>query len=165
MGCDIHAMIERKINGFWVNAGNPDLHRDYELFALLADVRNHDNKIIPISKPKGAPDNCCDEFSTWLASWDADAHSISYLSLNELKNADLNQSYYNDHLILSRDADGRITTTCTATNGQHLGPVGHVRIFQTWGTEHWESLISALEESKQLGQSDDDVRLCFFFDN
>ena len=47
MGCDIHALVERRqthgshmpddLRYEWLNAGDPDLGRDYEMFAALAD--------------------------------------------------------------------------------------------------------------------------------
>ncbi len=75
MGCDIHAMVEIKKDRWWANAGDPGLWRDYELFAFLADVRN-DYDIVPISQPKGVPDDCCSEYSGWIRDWGVGASKV-----------------------------------------------------------------------------------------
>ena len=41
MGCDIHMMAKvQQDNGSWKNAGEIDGNRNYDLFAILANVRN-----------------------------------------------------------------------------------------------------------------------------
>jgi len=63
MGCDIHAYLDYdsffKDDGTWYVYGLAKLHisRDYLLFAILAGVRNYDDEITPVSKPKGVPEN------------------------------------------------------------------------------------------------------------
>lgn len=77
MGCDIHLFTEKKrtINNQekWVNVDNWKINhwkiepeesefevnsaycdRNYDLFAILSDVRNYDH-VKPISEPKGLP--------------------------------------------------------------------------------------------------------------
>ena len=168
MGCDIHEIIERKGEFCWLNSGSPDLHRDYELFAVLAGVRNKYG-IIPVSLPKGKPtdDNeFCSEFNALLEQWNGDAHSTSWVTLEELKAFDLSQEFYDGRLILSKNENGNITSTCEATNGKHLGPVGKRKVFSTWGTAHWDYLISYMENVKSFHKlKDSEVRLSFFFDN
>lgn len=63
----------------WVYDG-----RNYDLFALLADVRNG-NGIDPISEPKGIPDDSCEEIKGESEDWGCDGHSHSYYTLAELK--------------------------------------------------------------------------------
>jgi len=70
--------------------------RWYELFSILADVRNFDEpKFNPISKPKGLPDDVSDK--VWeLYHEAADAyypHSESYLTLRELLEFDWEQEH------------------------------------------------------------------------
>jgi len=87
MGCDIHAFVEEKI-------GTSDkyycymqlfLERDYTLFALLADVRNYSQKpLIPISSPKGLPDNLSWVVNKAHGEWGEDAHSETYLDYEEI---------------------------------------------------------------------------------
>ena len=65
MGCDIHSLAQVRKNGKWVTvlqtvAGD---HRNYDTFAVLADVRNGygfagcdtGDGFEPISEPKGFP--------------------------------------------------------------------------------------------------------------
>lgn len=103
MGCDIHCYMEIKnVNGDWQCDGiyrksfdsesekDFDLvpvynNRNYELFSILANVRN-DGKIVPISKPRGFPKNASNEIEDEYRNWGLDAHSASYMTLQELIN-------------------------------------------------------------------------------
>jgi hypothetical protein len=84
MGCDIHCYAERKIKGRWrmMRGRYPIRHRDYNVFAFLADVRN-DEGVPTIAMPRDLPDDVSDGV---LAGFDKcdDAHSISWLSVSEL---------------------------------------------------------------------------------
>lgn len=84
MGCDIHMHTEIKVDGKWEHYGAPKVDRCYALFALIADVRNSDGKIKPISKPKGLPAD-----ANWLTrkssdEFGVDGHSHSYLTSAEI---------------------------------------------------------------------------------
>ena len=111
MGCDIHMHIEYfdtcykdkrkpikkwrcadwfRLNEYYGKKGELKYKqvplwedRNYELFAFLADVRNNGN-IEPISEPRGIPFNVSDEVLKDYKSWGEDAHSASYLTLQEL---------------------------------------------------------------------------------
>lgn len=71
--------------------------RNYDLFAILADVRNGrgfggcktSNGFNPISEPKGFPDDITEEVKNEL---DGYGHSYSYFTLKELKEYDWNQT-------------------------------------------------------------------------
>lgn len=57
MGCDIHCFIEYKHKGSdsWkAHGGKIHLDRDYDLFAVMADVRNYD-KMVPVAPRRGLP--------------------------------------------------------------------------------------------------------------
>lgn len=54
MGCDIHAMMEVNDRNIWLNGGDPDISRNYDIFSLLAGVRGTH---VPISEPRGIPEN------------------------------------------------------------------------------------------------------------
>ena len=111
MGTDIHMAAEVRKNGKWElvtaklftgwgdeKTNIPYEGRNYNLFSMLADVRNGygfagcitGERIIPISEPKGYPsDMCqelkhnleCDDCNEWYLSND---HSASFLTLKEL---------------------------------------------------------------------------------
>lgn len=108
MGCDIHTHVEiqQHVNGEekWCCADYFKLNRyfdgidesekeyetveicgnrNYSLFAVLADVRNYGDTA-SISKPKGIPDDSCEQIKKDFEYWDCDAHSASYFTLKEL---------------------------------------------------------------------------------
>lgn len=111
MGCDIHFYVERKVDGKWVTADTwtPDeydagrmcvpyktrLYRDrnYDLFAMLANVRNGygfagcdtGDGFKPLSEPKGLPADVSPEVKAESDHWGVDGHSHSWLTLTELK--------------------------------------------------------------------------------
>ena len=121
MGCDIHLYVERKVDDKWITADkwtpDPYAHegeesrlivdyddrfygqRNYDLFAMLADVRNGRGfagcvtgaGFNPISTPKGPPDDISPEVKRESDEWGVDGHSHSWLTLAELKAYDWNQ--------------------------------------------------------------------------
>lgn len=66
--------------------------RNYDLFAMLADVRNGrgfagcrtGEGFAPIAAPKGLPEDASPEVADWAEGRDVDGHSHSYLTLTEL---------------------------------------------------------------------------------
>lgn len=83
MGCDIHLFVERKIGNNWrMVVDKFDQPRNYSLFGLLADVRNHN--IPTIKPPAGIPK----DVSKGIAKqWDMDkqdGHTPSFYTLSEL---------------------------------------------------------------------------------
>lgn len=163
MGCDIHAVIETKGKYCsWINRGDPEIDRNYLIFSVLGNVRNHDD--IPfISSERGVPENCSDAYESMVDRWDSDAHSKSWVTLKELKDYDIKQKYHCSSLITSKNKDGSISETCGSTNRPHMGEVGEVTIFGLWGHQAWFGLIGKLE--KLSSGDNEDVRICFFFDN
>lgn len=180
MGCDIHAMYERKKKigesySYWLNAGDPDIRRNYDMFAILGNVRNGDG--IPFIA-EGRFDvtvedwydekeyECSSEFYSNVTRWDCDGHSHSWVSLRELKEYDLNQTYHCSALICAKDEDGKITETCAWSSGPTMGEVGDTTPFAMWGSDEWDELIKEGERIRfQHNLRDDEVRLAFFFDN
>lgn len=84
MGCDIHVHVEVKIDGIWEHYAFPNVRRNYRLFAKMAGVRNSYD-IDPISKPKGVPGDATKLTSLDYRDWGSDAHSASYMGLDEIK--------------------------------------------------------------------------------
>lgn len=108
MGCDIHLFVEIRKDGEWVSVdewekdedGDIDVNyqnqfyhdRNYEVFAMLANVRNGrgfvgsntGDGLIPISQPKGLPEDVSKEISDYSDHWGVDGHSHSYLTVQEL---------------------------------------------------------------------------------
>lgn len=70
--------------------------RNYYLFSILADVRNSSD-VVPISDPRGIPDDASFGYLQMCDYWDSDAHSHSYFTLDEL--LDVDWSKYDIELI------------------------------------------------------------------
>lgn len=111
MGCDIHLYVEKRVDGKWATADkwthseydteNPDSRtvsyedswytgRNYELFSVLAGVRNRYD-IIPISEPRGIPDDVSPELKQGYN--DCYEQSGSWLTLAEILSYDWTQSF------------------------------------------------------------------------
>lgn len=120
MGCDIHMYYEIELQGKWTYYdwrkqyvvgqdedgdvydyermfGDPlCIWRDYNLFAVLADVRNGrgfagvrtGSGFVPISKPRGLPEDVSSEVKVADERWGDDGHSHSWCSLQELLDYD-----------------------------------------------------------------------------
>lgn len=71
----------------WIYEG-----RNYNLFAILADVRNYYN-IKPIIDPRGIPEDICKEINNEYESWSGDSHSCSYYTFKELLDFDWKNNY------------------------------------------------------------------------
>ncbi len=168
MGCDIHCVIEqRKLIGqdyaWWKNRGEADIDRNYELFAVLAGVRNR-HEIIPISEPKGLPEDVDKMFKAYHKDWDVDAHSASWVTLKEMREYNLDQEIEDDRIILKKNEDGRITEVCQSTTDEtKTERVGKRKLFALWGRDVWDRLIKELENYDD--GTGEGARLVFFFDN
>lgn len=106
MGCDIHLLLEKRVGGKWSPAQpkrtgkyskepewpSPYNDRHYDLFAILAGVRNN-NGFVPISEPKGFPEDMSREYAAEQESdWLFGDHSFSHLSLAEILDFDWMQT-------------------------------------------------------------------------
>lgn len=163
MGCDIHSMYERnhRIGNridldfpWWHNMGDPEIDRNYQLFGMLAGVRR-DPPEGPVSFPKFDKgdldwkdpefDEECrelldgqfsDPFCSWLQCWWPDAHSVSYLTLSELR------AYERYRFPKMKDWLERETL------------------------RRWDKILSDLEFlRREKDLTLDEVRIAFFFDN
>lgn len=104
MGCDIHMYVEYKLvsreDAIWrcgdyfrINdplSEEPELKRielyssrNYNLFSVLADVRNY-GYMEYIADPRGLPGDATDYVKREYQAWGNDAHSCSYFTLREL---------------------------------------------------------------------------------
>lgn len=116
MGCDIHLYVEKRVNGAWKAQGDFEREvedgesylvggkgysdRNYNLFAILADVRNGrgfagiktGEGFNPISHPRGLPDDVTAEVKEISDRWDCDGHSHSYFTLRDLLDYDWTQT-------------------------------------------------------------------------
>lgn len=75
---------------------NPFRCRSYSTFAILADVRNGvgfagcdtGDGFVPVSNPKGLPQDVSEEIKKASDAWGCDGHSHSWLTLRELEEYD-----------------------------------------------------------------------------
>lgn len=110
MGTDIHLAVEARENGVWINktpfkndhgylSNYPNGYyddRNYNLFAILANVRNGygsagvitGSGFNPISSPRGVPEDADPQVREWALNGD---HSKSYVTLKELLDYDWTQ--------------------------------------------------------------------------
>lgn len=90
MGCDIHVYIEKYnvSEKIWEyvpkNVIEPYGDRSYLLFAKLASVRNYSETIVPISEPRGMPQDCSKQWKNIAQKWGIVMHSHTYLFGSEL---------------------------------------------------------------------------------
>lgn len=91
MGCDIHLVLERKYGLKWIAVDTFKSHngtgkeyaspaaisRNYERFAALANVRGDG------PEPRGIPSDISETTAMLLEDWEGDAHSMSWLPLEE----------------------------------------------------------------------------------
>lgn len=207
MGCDIHMYVEYKkdipVKGSdrretkWISGDyfkpNPyyDLwdeeeqkermelygNRNYSLFTTLAGVRDYSNKTIPVSEPKGLPDDCCEYVKQQCERWGIDGHTHSWLTLKELKvyQATNPKMYYLGLLspadLILFDTEGKLPRSwCQGTNQK-----GYER--REWSEEN-AVLIPLIDKLQQRAHelmqydwqeydaaNDEKVRIVFWFDN
>lgn len=117
MGCDIHLYVEKKQpdgswqahgaferdddESGWMSQSEGRLYsgRNYNLFAILADVRNGrgfagiktGEGFTPISDPRGIPDDASPEYKAIAEQWGGDGHSHSHHTLRQLLDFDWTQ--------------------------------------------------------------------------
>jgi hypothetical protein len=94
LGCDIHGWVEVRPykwdEEYWSAVYDIDhLDRNYVLFDRLFGVRGPHDNVKPLAEQKGIPPSGVhDEFNDWrakdLAYWEADGHSHSWVSLQEI---------------------------------------------------------------------------------
>lgn len=205
MGCDIHIHVEykRSVNGeqrwvcgdyFHVNPykgeeGEPDLcvvdfcgHRNYSLFATLADVRNYGDTPY-IDDPRGLPDDVTYEVKRASNEWGCDGHSHSYFTLRELIDYQENIEPLRHRGMISPEAQENLDKHGITPDSwcQWTNQAGWE--FRTWEEENTVliPLIEALkqradelyciygwlwdEKPQEAYEKSDNIRIVFWFDN
>lgn len=85
MGCDVHAVLEVKIDGTWRYYGLVRIGRDYGVFEAMGHVARRSAGVKPITDLRGFPKDA--DFMTRVRferEWGPDAHSPSWLSSDEM---------------------------------------------------------------------------------
>ena len=159
MGCDIHIWAERKTSyghkavtdTKFTDGPAPFDWRSYGMFGFLAGVRNYSD-VPPISEPRGFPDDMSPEAVDELDAWDTDAHTPSWLTVEELAAFDYDQPV----------EDRRITVQVApnAWNGAGTAEPGGGKM-TTWREFLGKAFMDDLEKLKASGAD----RIVFWFDN
>lgn len=153
MGCDIHTVVERKVDGKYeaIPGFEPFDWRSYFMYGFLADVRNYSD-VPPLAKPRGLPDDVSEEVRELVDVWGMDGHSHSWLSVAELL----------DFRYDERVEDRRVTVQTGPNSwdgGATAAPGGGA--LTTWrealGTKYFEDLSRLSDEGAE--------RVVFWFDN
>ena len=205
MGTDIHCFVEKRnkkgvweqITGFetsWgTDAVSPLEHRNYDMFAVLADVRNGvgfagvptGEPVEPISEPRGLPYDVSDEVRKELdhEGW---LHSVSWLTVQELLDYDIDKVKKHEGFVSAKDyrlhKEGQPFSSCGYTSApkcdiEELEEMdAKYPEKQYYAKLHWEEPLkdacsplfdTALEQLIERCDEDDhsDVRIVFGFDN
>lgn len=146
--------------------------RNYDLFAILAGVRNN-RGLKPISLPKGLPEDVCKDIKDESDIFASDGHSHSYLTLKEIlqykwdeeievvdfaDSKELAIEEYGDKIVSIKPSRIGVKVTYKTTFREI-----HNHFFMTT----IEKLKSFLKDSEYpyLQIRQDDIRLVFWFDN
>lgn len=84
MGCDIHAVLEVKVDKKWVGLTQPNFQRNYGFFSAMAGVRAERREDLVLYKAKGLPSDMSELSMLVVGWWDGDGHSHSYLTAIEI---------------------------------------------------------------------------------
>ncbi len=190
MGCDIHMYVEvyDEKTDTWHHAqptsGKPKevpyserlyTDRDYALFGMLAGVRCPG---LSVFVERGFPDDASDFVEKEFTRWGSDAHTPSYLNLEELRNATLQNITVNIPMANSKEE----TLNSILQDYQHANVLGfcqknghpHVKLsvpITSIAPDFWSSVNFRLPKYRWSNaahirvSSDEHVRIVFWFDN
>jgi hypothetical protein len=116
MGTGITLYLEVKKDGAWQHVSKPSVGQSYDMFGILADVRNYVNAK-PISEPKGLPDDLSatvKQAAELYGEWDG--FSFSYLTQKEIADYDWNQVCHDSRLNTVNKKTGEIISKASYTN-------------------------------------------------
>jgi len=213
MGCDIHCYAEVKNNGIWKKVGNvfknryyvkgkkdkwntefadhPYDIRNYNVFAILANVRNDDGRCNPITLPKDLPIFCSDDVRALSDALGGIGHSHSFLTLKELLTCDWKGQkikycgYVNQNEYKLFKNTGNVYSWYETTDEQNLKHITKQEMEKRLKNNDfdldknyyckikWESTYydiaeyfvdTTIPELQKLG-TPDNVRIVFWFDN
>lgn len=220
MGCDIHMRAEVRKNNKWEIVGEvfpnryyrpenelsewnqpktaePYGGRNYDLFAILADVRNGrgfagiktGEGFVPISEPKGIPEDASEEAKEFLNSYGGDGHSHSFFTVSELMAYDWEQKTGKQGYVTIEEyknfkENGHPEAWCGGVDGGGVSKITNEEMDEIlksgntqpdtytlvkWRTSYRDSvgdyfLVNTMDELKKLGEPEN-VRIVFFFDN
>ncbi|CRH24886.1 Uncharacterised protein [Chlamydia trachomatis] len=201
MGCDIHMYVEYKRenqessqwkNGdyFRINESFGEFEdenkfnqiglydkRNYSLFSTLAGVRDYSEKIIPVSEPKGLPDDISDYVKKESDDWEGDGHTHSWLTLKELRDYNNNSPVLHFSGMISSDQAEKLDAGIENPNSWCQWTSREDYVKREWSEKNLtlNPLIDLMQtRAKELLQyhyqdydlkNDENIRIVFWFDN
>lgn len=143
MGCNIHALAERRVNGAWHYLGVVFDWKYYGLYGFLADHRNYAESPTLGPPQMCIPEDASDDVKTMYGGGHAVmAHDAGWVTLPQLLNFDYEQTFVNQNI-------------------QRLGDVMTVR---EWLHEEYFEEVRKLDSWREAGDPES-VRVVFWFDN
>lgn len=146
--------------------------RNYDLFALLADVRNgygfagtpRGDRIEPLSPPRGVPSDASYQWLAEVDSWDVDMHSHTWFTLAELI-AFQEAGKFGQRMRRTGVIEGSVYEALKRDGGQPTGWSGGIsglgiHTLTTVEYDKWEA-----DGKPALGLSDGDARLLELWSN
>lgn len=170
MGCDIHSFVEKRNaeTGQWEKmrdlfplsewerdylkkelGDSPFNDRNYGTFGFLCGVRNYSH-VPALSAPRGLPEDASQAVAAEYADWGTDAHSASWLSVDELANFNYDDTF----------EDRRVMRN---GNGAALAGIGEGKLM-TFREFLGPNFLRDVGILAGVG-SQDTVRVVFWFDN
>lgn len=169
MGTDIHMFVEKqntKTKEWELITQKGELDwlywgRNYDLFAILADVRNDKNLpgvvtgdgFTPIASPKGMPSDASEMYRQLREDWEGVGHSDSFFTVSELiafewqAQKTIKRSYFNEEDYRIYLQQGSVESIKDKT----IGGVGGSRI-EVLNHRDMKSLISGKLERKKTSR-------------
>lgn len=189
MGCDMHGFVEVKDGACWkakIDVGK-DVGRNYDIFGLLFGVRNV-VRFKPVAPDRDIPRDASDEYLTLYGRWVADAHSMSWITLQEIEaidwdkpNADLDgriREYVDGKMMVKFGSRGGLDEEQLAAleRGDEIksthtfsGKPSILKMEKATPREvlskDWQTLIERMRQLAEKAGGSDCVRLVVFFDN
>lgn len=170
--------------------------RNYRLFSLLANVRNGisirfgeistGHRLVPISDPKGLPEDVTDIVKEEYEMWGCDSHSASYLTLKELIDGTKNKKIFYRYLVSKEEyvqykTGGHPESWCGGSNAKlitneemdrwiageiQFGENEFIHTILEWEEDLGETgIFHIIKELEDLLENPENVRIVFWFDN
>ena len=167
MGCDIHPWLEVCKSKKWSFVKVVELGRNYDMFGIIAGVRNYVNAI-PISEPKGLPNDVSNKITEESNGWNYDGHSHSWLNWKEIRDYDWKQVFHDGRESAVSKQTGEPLWKSSYSNKDHVSEDIEFKfldvVAQDCLSNDYIELFNEMEDlSHRYGS--ENVRIVFWFDN
>ena len=168
MGCDIHGWLEIRRGEAWGSVHKVPNDRTYDLFGILADVRNYVG-LKPIAHPRGL---VTEELSFWAkddyGKWGPNAHSASWLNWSDIEKYDWDQKSIDGRVSIVKKETGEERMKASYINPDSLSDDEEITHLERTAKDlvplKWKGLFKEMAFfAQELGQ--ENVRIVFWFDN